>query len=63
MPSTGTLASWVIAQDAMVADGFATALLVIEPELLASRDDLSFVTMTDNGRVTMSPNFPGEVFG
>lgn len=63
MPSTGTLASWVIAQDAMVADGFATALLVIEPELLASRVDLSFVTMADNGRVTMSPNFPGEVFG
>lgn len=62
LPSTGVLASWVVAQEAMVADGFATALLVIEPELLASRDDLSFVTMADNGKVTMSDNFQGSVF-
>lgn len=61
-PTTGTRASWVVAEEAMVADGFATALLVIDAELVATRDDLSFVTMADNGRVTMSDNFPGEVF-
>lgn len=62
LPSTGMLASWVIAKEAMVADGFATALLLIEPELLANRQDLSFVTMADSGKVTVSDNFRGTVF-
>jgi len=62
LPSTGTLASWVVAEEAMVADGFATALLVMEPETIADREDLAFVVMADNGRVTQSSNFPGEVF-
>ena len=62
MPSQGTAASFVVAQEAMVADGFATALLVIEPELLYDRQDVSFVVMSDNGVVTASPHFRGEVF-
>ena len=62
LPTRGRVASFVVAKEAMVADGFATALLVIEPELLHDRSDISFVVMSDNGVVAASPNFPGEVF-
>jgi len=62
LPSTGILASWVVAPEAMVADGFATALLVMEHDLVADREDLAYVVMADNGKLNMSSNFPGEVF-
>jgi FAD:protein FMN transferase len=62
LPTTGILASWVVAKEAMVADGFATAVLVMGPEALATRPDLPSVVMDDNGQVTVSANFPGEVF-
>lgn len=62
LPTTGILASWVVAKEAMVADGFATALLVMGPDAVATRPDLPCVVMDDNGQVTMSANFPGEVF-
>jgi thiamine biosynthesis lipoprotein ApbE len=56
------LASWVVAKEAMVADGFATAVIVMGSEALAQRPDLPCVVMDDNGQVTVSANFPGEVF-
>lgn len=62
LPATGVSASWVIAPEAMVADGLATALLVVEPELIAARWDVPWVVMFDNGHVRHSDNFPGEIF-
>lgn len=62
LPTTGILASWVVAKEAMVADGFATAVIVMGSEALAQRPDLPCVVMDDNGQVTVSANFPGEVF-
>jgi thiamine biosynthesis lipoprotein len=46
----------------MIADGIATALLVADPEPFAEAFDVEWVTMSDNGVVRHSPNFPGEVF-
>lgn len=62
LPTTGILASWVVANEAMVADGYATALLVMGPDAVSQRPDLPWVVMDDNGQVTVSANFPGEVF-
>lgn len=60
LPVTGTLASWVVAPSAMVADGVATALLVMEPEPLAEAFLVEWATMAENGVVRHSPRFPGE---
>jgi len=62
VPTTGVLASWVVAEQAMIADGVATALLVCNPEPFAEAFDIEWVTMSDNGVVRHSPHFPGEVF-
>jgi FAD:protein FMN transferase len=62
LPSTGVLASWVIAPTAMVADGIATALLVMDPEPLAQAYDIEWVTMAQNGVVRHSDGFGGEIF-
>jgi len=62
LPAAGVLASWVVASDAMIADGIATALLVADPEPFAEAFDVEWVTMSDNGVVRHSPDFPGEVF-
>jgi thiamine biosynthesis lipoprotein len=62
MPSTGVSASWVIAPDAMTADGLATALLLVEPDTVEAHWNLPWVVMFDNGQVRHSKNFPGEVF-
>lgn len=62
LPSTGVSASWVIAPQAMVADGLATALLLVDPDTIESRWGLPWVVMFDNGQVRHSDDFPGEIF-
>jgi FAD:protein FMN transferase len=62
LPTTGVSASWVIAPSAMVADGLATALLIVEPETIESRWAHPWAIMLDNGQVRYSENFPGEFF-
>jgi thiamine biosynthesis lipoprotein len=62
LPATGVMASFVVAEQAMVADGIATALLVAEPEPFEEVFDIEWVTMSDAGVVRSSANFPGEVF-
>lgn len=62
IPSTGVSASWVIAPEAMVADGLATALLLVDPDVIEARWGLPWVIMLDNGQVRHSSNFPGEIF-
>jgi FAD:protein FMN transferase len=62
LPSTGVLASWVIADSAMVADGIATALLLTDPEPFAEAFLIEWVTLSDTGVLRVSDNFSGEVF-
>lgn len=61
-PSTGVSASWAIAPTAMIADGLATALLLVDPDTIEAHWGLPWVVMFDNGHVRHSENFPGEFF-
>ncbi|WZH52590.1 MAG: FAD:protein FMN transferase [Nocardioides alkalitolerans] len=69
-PVADVLATWVVAGSALVADGLATALFLLDPAAaaeLAAAEDASYVRL-DRGpggsghRLHVSPDFPGEVF-
>lgn len=64
-PTTDVLATWVLADSAMVADGLATALFFTTGAGLAARTDRTFhhVRISAAGGLTRDPTFPGEVFG
>ncbi|MDF9717145.1 FAD:protein FMN transferase [Nocardioides sp. ChNu-99] len=68
VPVTDVLATWVVADSALVADGLATALFLVPPDaatVLAADLGATFVRLdrTPTGtRVHRSPDFPGEVF-
>jgi FAD:protein FMN transferase len=55
------LATWVIADDAMLADGLATALFVTDAQRLNCTDRFAFVRMFWD-RIERSPGFSGELF-
>lgn len=61
-PATGTLASWVVADTAMLADGLATALFFTPASVLARHFRFSYVRMAADGSVDWSTDFPGELF-
>jgi FAD:protein FMN transferase len=62
VPVRDVIATWAIAEDAMTADGLATALFFSSAERLAVSFNFSFVRMFADGRAEVSPNFDGEVF-
>jgi thiamine biosynthesis lipoprotein len=62
VPVTSRIASFVLAESAMVADGLATALLVDEPGQFDGIAEFSWLVMAENGGLEYSPGFPGEVF-
>jgi FAD:protein FMN transferase len=51
-----------VTEDAMHADGLATALFLTAPEKLARRFAFSAVRMHADCRVDVSGEFPGELF-
>lgn len=61
-PTRGVVATWVVADSAMVADGLATALFFTDPATLARNFSFSFVRMLTSGGVEYSTNFDGELF-
>lgn len=61
-PVDTIVATWVVADSTLVADGLATALFVCPPELLAERFDFEFVRVLSDGTLHYSTRFPGEVF-
>ncbi len=61
-PATGVLASWVVADSALLADALATALFLVDPAVLAAHFTFSYVRMLAAGGVEYSINFPGELF-
>ncbi|KAA1395431.1 FAD:protein FMN transferase [Aeromicrobium ginsengisoli] len=61
-PTRDIVATWVVADSCLLADGLATAHFLADPARLVSRFDHEFVRMHADGRVEQSPNFPGEVF-
>jgi FAD:protein FMN transferase len=57
------LATWVIANDTMTADGLATALYFCSPQELLVVAPFAYCYVTKNGELIRSPNFPAQVFG
>jgi thiamine biosynthesis lipoprotein len=61
-PTREVIATWALADTALVADGLATALFFAEPARLAERFSFSYLRVFASGRADHSPDFPGEVF-
>ena len=62
LPTREVIATWAIAESALVADGLATALFFADTERLEQHFDFTFVRMFANGRVEFSPQLNGELF-
>lgn len=62
VPVRDIVATWVVADDALTADGLATALFFVPAERLAASFDFSFVRMFADGRAELSPGFDGALF-
>jgi thiamine biosynthesis lipoprotein len=60
-PARDVLATWVIADNAMLADGIATALFLTDPPRLNDTYRFAFVRMSTNG-IEASSGFDGELF-
>lgn len=56
------VATWVMADSAMVADGLATALFFVKPEELASAFQFSYAVLDQHNSLSYSPRFLQEVF-
>jgi thiamine biosynthesis lipoprotein len=66
-PTDGTpvediIATWVVADTAMVADGLATALFFCDPNTLAKRYNYAYIRMFANGGVEYSPWFGESLY-
>lgn len=61
-PVKGVIATWVIADHAMIADGLATALFFADPSLLAQHFEYQYVRLHEDGSLDYSHNFGGELF-
>jgi FAD:protein FMN transferase len=61
VPVRDVIATWVVADDAMTADGLATALFFTSADRLTASFRFSFVRMFADGRAEISPNFDGEL--
>ena len=58
---TQVIATWAIADTAMVADGLATALFLVEPEALG-QFDFEYGVLDADMTLTYSPGFPAQLF-
>lgn len=61
-PATDVVATWVIADSTMVADGLATALFFVSPDDLQSLGSFQFVRMFASGEVEYLLEDVGELF-
>ncbi|HEU5102433.1 MAG TPA: FAD:protein FMN transferase [Roseiflexaceae bacterium] len=62
IPVRDVVATWVVADDAAMADGLATALFFTRANHLAKVFQFSYVRMFADGRAEISQNFDGELF-
>ena len=61
-PVNTTVATWTMAASALVADGLATALFVMDPPLLEEEFDFSWLKVSSAGAATFSAGFEGRLF-
>lgn len=62
LPTSGVLATWVLAPTALAADGIATALFFDPDPGFVAHQATAFARMFDDGSVDVSSDFPGEMF-
>ncbi len=58
----GILASWVVADTAMVADALATCLFLCTPDVLQRHFDFAYCVVFDDYSYSKSDNFSGTIF-
>ena len=58
----GVIATWVVADSALLADGLATALFFVEPARLCETFAFEWVRLSTHGRLDSSAGFRGELF-
>ncbi|MFW0774662.1 FAD:protein FMN transferase [Paenarthrobacter nitroguajacolicus] len=61
-PVHTTVATWTMAASALVADGLATALFLIEPSRLEDEFEFSWLTVSSSGAAAFSTGFEGKLF-
>jgi thiamine biosynthesis lipoprotein len=61
-PTNEVIATWVMADSAMVADGLATALFFTDPNVLRKEFSYEYVRMRSDGAIDYSPAFEGKLF-
>jgi len=61
-PTRDVIATWVIADSTMVADGIATALFFTEPAKLRKEFSYDFLRIRRDGAIDYSPAFEGKLF-
>lgn len=61
-PTNTLVASWVVSDSGLVADGLATALFFVSPSELAKKYSFEYVTLDVHGAIDVSPGFNGELF-
>lgn len=62
LPVQDIIATWVVADKAMVADGIATALFFVDPAVIADKYDYEYVRMHASGAIDYSINFSGQLY-
>ncbi|WP_433369737.1 FAD:protein FMN transferase [Actinoplanes sp. CA-142083] len=62
VPTRDVAATWVVADNAALADGLATALFFTDARGLSQRFRFTYVRMLSDGRAEISPDFPGQLF-
>jgi thiamine biosynthesis lipoprotein len=61
-PTFEIVATWVIAEQTMIADGLATALFFVPPEQLREAFQFEYARMHYNGSLEYSPRFKEGIF-
>lgn len=61
-PTDSIVASWVVADSALMADTLATALFFVPARKLFKDFSFTYVTIDKNGFVDAAPDFRGELF-
>lgn len=62
LPTRDVVATWVVADSCLLADGLATACFFADTAALAGVGSHEYVRLLADGRAEWSPGFPGEVF-
>ena len=61
-PTNDVIATWALADTAMLADGAATALFFDPSPDWVQRREIHYVRMFASGAAALSPSYPGEFF-